>query len=143
MHRYELTDEAWELVKDHMPPPGRPGGRWNDHRRTLNGIFWVLNSGAPWRDLPPRYGKWQSVYHRCRRWSREGLFDRVLRTLQLRLDDQGRIDWSQFDADGSNIRADRAAAGARKKGGRSASRRSTPSDARPRKAGVGVRSLTW
>lgn len=140
MHRYELTDEAWELVKDRMPPAGRPGGRWNDHRQTLNGIFWVLNSGAPWRDLPSRYGKWQSVYHRYRRWSRDGLFDRVLKTLQVRLDDQGRIDWSQFDIDGSHVRADRSAAGARKKGGPSASRKTTPSDAR---AGVGARSFIW
>ena len=131
MHRYELTDEAWELVKDRMPPAGRPGVRWNDHRHTLKGIFWILNSGAPWRDLPARYGKWQSVYHRCRRWSREGLFDRVLKTLHLRLDDQGRTDWPQFDIDGSHVRADRSAAGARKKGGRSASRKTMPSAAPP------------
>lgn len=49
---------------------------------------------APWRDLPERYGKWQSVYHRYRRWTREGMFDRILQTLQLQLDDEGRIDWS-------------------------------------------------
>lgn len=45
MRRYELADEAWELVRKHMPATDRPGGRWNDHRSTLDGVFWVLNSG--------------------------------------------------------------------------------------------------
>lgn len=139
MRRYELTDEAWQRLEPLMPSP-RPGGRWNDHRTTLNGMFWVLNSGAPWRDLPERYGKWQSIYHRYRRWTRDGLFPRILQTLQLELDEQGRIDWSQFNIDGSNIRAERAAAGARKKGGLAPSRATTGSDAH---AGVGVRSFIW
>lgn len=140
MHRYELTDEGWDRIRDVMPPTDRPGGRWNDHRTTANGIFWVLNSGAPWRDMPARYGKWQSVYHRYRRWTREGVFDLILQRLQLQLDDQGRIDWSQFDIDGTHIRADRSAAGARKKGGPGRSRRTTGWDAH---AGVGVRSFIW
>lgn len=67
------------------------------------------------------------MYGRYRRWTREGLFDRVLERLQLQLDDLGRIDWSQFDIDGSNIRADHAAAGARKKGGLQASQTTTSS----------------
>ena len=113
--RYEVSDEAWERI-DPLLPRQRRGGRWNDHRVTLNGIFWILNSGAQWRDMPDRYGKWPSVYSRYRRWTREGLFDRILRRLHLELDDQGRIDWSVFDVDGSNIRADRSAAGAGKKG---------------------------
>ena len=113
--RYELTDEAWQRIEPLLPKQGR-GGRWNDHRTTLNGIFWILNCGAQWRDMPERYGKWQSVYDRYRRWTREGLFDRILHRLHLELDDDGRIDWSVFDVDGSNIRADRSAAGAGKKG---------------------------
>lgn len=113
--RYELTDQAWERIEPLLPTQLR-GGRWNDHRTTLNGMFWILNSGAQWRDMPERYGKWQSVYDRYRRWTREGLFDRLLHRLHLELDAQGRIDWSVFDVDGSNIRADRSAAGAGKKG---------------------------
>jgi transposase len=101
-----------------LPKQGR-GGRWNDHRTTLNGMFWVLNSGAPWRDLPERYGQWQSIYDRYRRWTREGLFDRILHRLHVHLDAEGRIDWSVFDVDGTNIRADRSAAGARKQGAKS------------------------
>jgi transposase len=75
--RYELTDQAWERIEPLLPKQTR-GGRWNDHRVTLNGIFWILNSGAQWRDMPERYGKWQSVYHRYQRWTRDGLFDRLL-----------------------------------------------------------------
>lgn len=140
MRRYELTDEAYERIRDLLPATDRPGGQWRDHRATLNGMFWVLNSGAPWRDMPARYGHWKTVYGRYRRWTREGLFDRILERLQLQLDELGRIDWSQFDIDGSNIRADHGAAGARKKGGPSQSRTTTGSDAA---AGVGVRSFIW
>jgi transposase len=113
--RYELSDEGWERLQPVLPVQKR-GGRWNDHRLMLNGIFWVLNSGAPWRDVPERYGHWKTIYGRYRRWTREGFFDRVLKRLHLELDEEGRIDWSQFNVDGSNIRADRSAAGARKKG---------------------------
>lgn len=127
--RYELTDEAWARIEPLMPRQGR-GGKWNDHRAMLNGIFWVLNSGAPWRDVPERYGHWKTVYGRYRRWTHEGLFDRILHALHLALDEQGRIDWSQFNVDGSNIRADRSAAGARKsaKKGSKTSRSTTPWD---------------
>jgi len=124
--RYELTDEAWERIEPLLPKQRR-GGKWSDHRRLLNGIFWVLNSGAPWRDLPERYGRWQTVNGRYRRWTREGFFDRILHALHLELDADGRIDWSQFNVDGSSIRADRSAAGGRKKGSRT-SRRTTPWD---------------
>lgn len=117
MARYELTDDEWELLKGLFPTQKR-GGRWNDHRTTLNGMLWILRSGAPWRDLPERYGKWKSVYYRFSRWRREGLFDRVLKALRIRLDKQGKIDWDLWLVDGSNVRASRAAAGARKKGGR-------------------------
>ena len=143
MRRYELADEADEAderIKDLLPPTDVPGGQWCDHRTILNGIFWVLNSGAPWRDMPGRYGKWKAVYGRDRRWTREGMFDRILERLQLQLDELGRIDGSQFDIDGTNIRADHAAAGARKKGGPSTSPMTTGWDAA---AGVGVRSFIW
>jgi transposase len=124
--RYELSDEGWERIQPVLPVQRR-GGKWNDHRAMLNGIFWVLNSGAPWRDVPERYGHWKTVYGRYRRWTREGLFDRILRRLHLELDEEGRIDWSQFNVDGSNIRADRSAAGGRKKSSK-ASPRTTPWD---------------
>ena len=114
MARYELSDGQWELLKGLFPRQGR-GGRWLDHRTVLNGMLWILRSGAPWRDLPARYGKWQSVHHRFSRWRRDGTFDRVLKALQIRLDQDGLIDWDLWLVDGTSIRATRAAAGAPKK----------------------------
>ena len=70
--RYELTDEAWERIEPLLPKQRR-GGKWSDHRKLLNGIFWVLNSGAPWRDLPERYGSWKTVSSRFYRWQRAGM----------------------------------------------------------------------
>lgn len=117
MRRYELTDRRWELISDLMPQPGSAGGRpWRDHREVLNGIFWILHTGAQWRELPERYGPWKTVYGRFRRWQREGLIDRILKRLQVRLDQDGRIDWDLFCIDGTSIRASRSAAGAGKGG---------------------------
>lgn len=117
MRRHELSDEQWELIKGLMPRQER-GGQWNDHRTTLNGMMWILRTGAPWRDLPERYGKWKSVYDRFRRWTRDGTFTRILRVLRVRLDKDGKIDWDLWLVDGSSIRASRAAAGAGKGGAR-------------------------
>jgi len=113
--RYELTDEAFERIEPLLPKQ-KPGGQWKDHRTVLNGMFWILNSGAQWRDMPDRYGKWKTVHSRYRRWTREGMFGRILNRLHLELDSDGRIDWDVFDVDGSNIRAHQSAAGAAKKG---------------------------
>ncbi len=112
MRRYELTDEQFELISDLLPPNGRRGGQWNDHRTTLNGMFWILHSGAQWREMPDRYGKWKSVYDRFNRWRKEGLFDKILQRLQMKLDQDGRIDWDLWCIDGTNVRASRSAAGA-------------------------------
>ena len=142
MARYEVTDEQWELLKGLLPKQAR-GGRWLNHRTMLNGMLWILRSGAPWRDLPERYGKWQSVNHRFNRWRRDGTFDRVLKALQIRLDQQGKIDWDLWLVDGTNIRASRAAAGARKKSAATptASNRSTTRWAAA--AADGAASSTW
>ena len=118
--RYELTDCEWAAIKPFLPNKPRGVPRVND-RRVLNGTFWVLRSGAPWRDLPERYGKFGTVNARFNRWRREGLFDKILKALQIRLDKQGKIDWDLWLVDGTNIRASRAAAGAHKKSTRSTS----------------------
>lgn len=115
MGRGDLSDEQWDLVKGLMPKQRR-GGKWNDHRVTLNGILWILRTGAPWRDLPERYGKWKSVYDRFNTWRKEGMYERILRALRIRLDKEGKIDWDLWLVDGSNVRAARAAAGGGKKG---------------------------
>ena len=109
--RYELTDEQWALIQSLMPK-AKPGGRWNDHRTTLDGMMWVLKSGSPWRDMPERYGSWKSVYDRFRRWSADGTIERILARLRYKLDKDGYIHWDVWCVDGSNVRAHPAAAGA-------------------------------
>ena len=114
VRRYELSDEAFGLVADLLPPNGRRGQQWKDHRTMLNGIFWVLHTGAQWREVPERYGKWESVYARFRRWRADGTLDRMLERLHLALDADGRIDVELWCIDATQIRASRAAAGARR-----------------------------
>lgn len=111
MRRYELTDDQWELIADLFPGQtmGRP--RRND-RTVLNGILWILCSGAAWRDLPERYGPWKTVYHRFRKWETVGLFDRILERLHIELDERGLIDYATWMIDSTSVRASRAAAGA-------------------------------
>ena len=114
--RHELTDEQWELIAPLIPErKARTGRPPKDPRLMWNGILWILRTGAPWRDLPERFGPWQTVYDHFSRWRREGVFDRILKALQIKLDREGHIDWSLWSIDGTSIRAARAAAGATKK----------------------------
>jgi transposase len=110
-HRHELSDEEWELLQLLLPPLQTRGRYYQDHRRLLNGMLFRINTGIPWRDLPERYGPWQTVYSRYRRWSRSGLWDRILTALQRELDAAGQIEWMLWCIDGSNVRTHKAAAG--------------------------------
>ncbi len=122
--RHELTDDQWALVEPHMPARSR-GRAWADHRTTLSGVLYWAATGVQWRDLPERYGPWQTVYERFRRWRDDGTWAAVLRALQGAADRLGLIDWSVFCVDTTVARASRSAAGA-KKGGTRPSRRTTP-----------------
>lgn len=115
MRRYELTDEQWAMIEP-MLTKAATGRPLAGPRQLLNAMFWVLRSGAPWRDLPERFGPWQTVYHHFNSWRRRGVFARVLEALQVRLDAEGHIDWDLWCVDGTMVRASRAAAGAGKKG---------------------------
>ena len=116
MKRHELTDEQWALVESHFPlSTARTGRPPRDRRTLLNGIFWILSTGAPWRDLPERFGPWQTVYDHFRNWRKSGLFAAIIQDLQVELDKDGYIDWELWCVDGSSVRASRAAAGADKK----------------------------
>jgi transposase len=94
MKRHDLTDRQWSRLVALLPPQRPRTGRPNhDHRRIINGILWRLKTGVPWRDLPERYGPWETVYSRFRRWQRAGIWDRVLAALQAEADAAGRLDW--------------------------------------------------
>jgi len=139
MRRYELTDEQFELICDLLPINGKRGGQWNDHRTTLNGIFWILHAGAQWREMPERYGNWKSVYDRFARWRRDGTIDRMLQRLQMKLDKEGRIDWDLWCIDGTNVRASRSAAGT----GETKTRRNQRITHWAAAEAAGVASSTW
>jgi transposase len=80
--RYELTDAQWERIADLLPGKERdPGRTAADNRLFLNGVIWVLRSGAHWHDLPERYGKWKSVHTRFSRWAKAGVWERVFTVL--------------------------------------------------------------
>lgn len=86
MRKYELNDAQWDKIQRLLPINNRPGRPWNSHRQTLNGILWILNSGAPWRDLPERYGSWKTIYDRFKRWQRDGTLAKILDHLQIELE---------------------------------------------------------
>lgn len=143
MKRHELTDEQWELIKRFIPHQvARTGRPPKEPRLMLNGIFWILGTGAPWRDLPERLGPWQTVYDHFSTWRRTGVFAKVIEVLQIKLDERGLIDWELWCVDGASVRAARAAAGAEKKvsSGTRTSRRTTHWAAA--EAGLD-RSSTW
>ena len=80
--RNELSDEQWRKIADLVPGKvGDPGRSGDDNRRFVNGVLWVLRSGAHWHDLPPRYGKWKSVHKRFTRWAKAGVWERVFDSL--------------------------------------------------------------
>jgi transposase len=119
MTRDTLTDRQWERVRPALPPQKPARGRPAlDHRLVLNAILWVLRTGAPWRDLPERYGPWQTAATRFYRWVKAGVWDRILAVFQRLADAEGRLDWSLHHVDGSSIRAHQHAAGARRPAGR-------------------------
>ncbi|WP_425427424.1 IS5 family transposase [Actinopolyspora alba] len=102
--------------------PGNPvqGHQWNDHRRTINGILWKVRTGAPWRDLPERYGTWKSVYDRHRRWSADGTWERIAEALRIDADTGETVAPPTVGVDSSSVRAHQHAAGAARASGRTA-----------------------
>lgn len=88
MKRYELTKEQWERVKQLLPPErtGKRGRLRKDDRAMLNGMLWILRSGAQWRELPEAYGSWQSVYARFAKWRDDGTLERIFHALSADAD---------------------------------------------------------
>ena len=84
IRRYELTDAEWERLQPYFPErqAGDKGRPKREPRDLLNGIFWIARSGAAWRDLPERYGPWQTVYKRFREWSESGLIEKIFHELE-------------------------------------------------------------
>jgi transposase len=114
--RADLTDAQWAVLEPLLPKgkkPGRPP-KWSK-RQLIDGIRWRVRTGAPWRDVPPGYGPWQTVYGLFRRWQRDGTWKRILADLQALADAAGLIAW-EVSVDSTISRAHQHAAGARKRG---------------------------
>ena len=114
--RADLTDAQWAVLEPLLPKgkkPGRPP-KWTK-RQLIDGIRWRTRVGSPWRDVPSRYGPWQTVYGLFRRWQRDGTWARILTGLQARADAAGLITWD-VSVDSTIARAHQHAAGARKRG---------------------------
>ena len=105
--RYDLTDFEWPVIEP-LLPTGQPGPRREDDRRVLNGIFWALRSGAPWRDLPGRYGPHTRCYNRFNRWRKAGVWDRIMAAVTVAYDGDIQM------IDSSVVRLHQHAAGAKK-----------------------------
>ncbi|GGP97829.1 transposase [Streptomyces roseolilacinus] len=110
-----MTDAAWERIEPLLPQADGRGRPWRDHRQVVNGVLWRLRTGAPWRDLPQRYGPWQTVYERFARWEADGTWARLLKHVQVRDDAMDRVEWT-VAVDSTINRAHQHAAGARKRG---------------------------
>ncbi len=83
MRRHEISDEQWERISHLLPgkasDPGRTAG---DNRLFINAVMWLAKTGAPWRDLPERFGKWDSAYQRFNRWCKRGVWKGILEALK-------------------------------------------------------------
>jgi transposase len=116
MRRGELSDEQWKGLEPLLPAQKPRTGRPNlAHRQVINGILWILRTGAPWRDLPERYGSWSTVASRFYRWRAAGIWAQIWAQVQSEADEEDRIDWEIHLLDGTIVRAHQHAAGAKKR----------------------------
>ena len=113
--RADLTDAQWAVLGPLLPASSRGRPPEREKRQLIDGIRWRVRAGAPWRDVPPCYGPWQTVYGLFRRWQRDGTWARVLAGLQAGADAAGLITWD-VSVDSTVARAHQHAAGARKRG---------------------------
>jgi transposase len=108
MRRHEISDDQWDRIEGMLPgKAGDPGVTAKDNRLFINAVLWIAKTGVPWRDLPVRFGLWNTVWKRFSNWSRNGVWERVFRELQ-----DPDLEWLLIDS--TVIRAHQHAAGAKK-----------------------------
>lgn len=101
----EITDAQWRLIAPLLPAPKRMGRPRADDRRTLNGILWVLRTGARWKDLPREYGSSSTCHRRLQQWQTEGVWERMWLAFLSALNEKGKLDWSRAFLDGTFVPA--------------------------------------
>ena len=98
--RHDISDRTWDLLEPHLPGrKGAWGGVAKDNRLFINAVFWILRTGAPWRDLPPDYGHWKNVHRRFSRWRKSGVWERLMELLIEEPD----YEWLMIDASHSKV----------------------------------------
>jgi transposase len=112
MVRHRLTDEQWDRIKDVFPERKKMGRPPSDRRQIMDGILWILRTGAPWRDLPKVFGPWGTVWDLFDTWNADGTLNAILNRLRGEVE----IDQELWCIDGTIVRAARCAAGGGKKG---------------------------
>lgn len=109
LRRHEISDPDWERIKDILPPENTGEGRPSKpNRLMLNGRLWKVKTGAPWRDLPARFGPWKTVYSRFRMWSQKDVFQNLFESLT------GDADLQDASIDSTSCKVHQHAAGAKK-----------------------------
>ncbi len=111
----DLNDAQWAFIEPLLPAlPRRPDGRgrpWRDSRDVLNGILWILRTGAPWSEMPDRYPPYQTCHRRFQQWRKAGVMDRLVDVLTRDLERRGGVDMSECFIDGSFSAAKKGAPG--------------------------------
>ena len=107
--RQELSDAQWQLIAPHLPPPKRTGRPRADDRKTLEGILWVLRSGARWQDVPREYGSPTTCWRRLKQWEESGVWESIWRAVLSGLEARQKLDWAQAFLDGSFVPAKKGA----------------------------------
>jgi len=108
MRRHEITDAQWEQMRHVLPgKESDPGVTAKDNRLFINAVYWIAKTGAPWRDLPERFGKWNSVFQRFNRWCQKGVWERILQAVG------GDVQLEQLLLDSTIVRVHQHAAGAK------------------------------
>jgi len=117
----DLTDKQWSVIESLLPKPvKRADGKGRpriDDRTILNGILWVMRTGAPWHDMPDRYPSYQTCYRRFQEWVRSGTFEKILRTLVEDVKERGNLDLTECFIDGTFVMAKKGAQGWEKPSG--------------------------
>jgi transposase len=94
-HRHDISDHMWSLLEPHLPGrEGSWGGKAQDNRKFINAVFWIMRTGAPWRDLPPSYGDWKNTHRRFSRWRDKGIWEKLLE----KIIDEPDYEWLMIDA---------------------------------------------
>ena len=117
MQKAFLSDEQWAKLEPLLPQMRSRGRPWADSRRVLEGILWVLKTGARWRDLPKEYPSASTCWRRLRQWEEHGVWRKVWRQFLSELDQRGKLDWSESFLDGSFAPAKKGARASAKPSG--------------------------